>query len=238
METILVIDDDPEVHELLRRTFGDTYRSLFVFTTAEGRRVLEVEQIDLVILDVSLPDMDGLTFLMDLQSEGVCADLPVIFLTARDRSSDKVAGLSLGVDDYVTKPFDRVELKARVALRLAKSRQRRNTERFLHKNGLQFDISRQQLAIVVNGERRKVDLTALEFRLILHLARHEDHVLTRRSLLDNVWGTGMHVVDRTIDAHVSNLRRKLKGSNYGIESVYGEGYRFIELKRRSDKKGA
>lgn len=225
MDNVLIVDDDIEIEKLIKASLPG-FSLHFAENLARARDILQFEKIDLILLDVSLPDGDGFHFFMDLQNSSHFTEIPVIFLTSRDQPNDKVTGLSLGADDYITKPFNRLELKARVALRIDKSKKLRTNNRFLQKQGLFLDVGKQQVQIELNRTRYPIDLTGLEFRLLLFFAENENQVLSRQTLLDSVWGTEMNVIDRTIDAHVSNLRKKIKTSAYSIQSVYGEGYRF------------
>jgi two-component system phosphate regulon response regulator PhoB len=173
-------------------------------------------QFDLILIDIMLPDGDGFKLCANIQSGtyGFNEDeTSVVFLTAKGEISDKVLGFSLGADDYIVKPFDPIELKARVQARLKKAQKVKLKENILTKEGLELNVSMQKVTWSEG-------------------AKHEDHVFTRDQVIDAVWGAGVHILDRTIDTHISNLRKKLSCSRFTVRSVHGVGYRFT----RQDKK--
>lgn len=222
---IVVVEDDPNIADLvelyLRR---DGYRP---YQASTGERALEViaeRRPTLIILDVGLPgDLDGLDICRAVRAE---SDAPIIFLTARDDEIDRVLGLELGADDYVTKPFSPRELVARVKAIL------RRTEGAAERGGHERpDPIELDLGIVVDPARREVTvadnavaLATREFDLLHYLARNRGLALSRRQLLDAVWGEGWVGDDRTVDVHVRQLRKKL-GDGLVLETVWGVGYR-------------
>ncbi len=222
---IVVVEDDPNIADLvdlyLRR---DGYRP---YQASTGERALEViaeRRPTLIILDVGLPgDLDGLDICRAVRAE---SDVPIIFLTARDDEIDRVLGLELGADDYVTKPFSPRELVARVKAIL------RRTEGAAERDGHERpDPIELDLGIVVDPARREVTvadnavaLATREFDLLHYLARNRGLALSRRQLLDAVWGEGWVGDDRTVDVHVRQLRKKL-GDGLALETVWGVGYR-------------
>ena len=184
---------------------------------------VRTEAPDLVILDLGLPGLDGLDVTRAIRRSG---DLPIIMLTARDDESDKLVGLELGADDYVTKPFSPRELVARVRAVLRRQAGAAATAT-LHAGDLVLDLSRMRLMRA--GE--PVELTATEFTLIAAMARSPGRVFTRSQLLDAIHGVAFESYERAIDAHVKNIRRKLEPdarSPRYLETVYGVGYRLAE----------
>jgi two-component system alkaline phosphatase synthesis response regulator PhoP len=221
MKTILVVDDAPNIVELLR-----LYLEGAGFTTLvanDGPTALELHRVhrpDLVILDLMLPGMDGFEVCRAIRRE---SDTPVLMLTARTDDVDAIVGLELGADDYVTKPFNPRALVARVKAILRRTDGTVRLGRPIEVGSLRLDPRRREVSI---GER-VVELRAREFDLLAALARDPGVVLSRESLLEDVWGTDFPGETRTVDVHVSELRRKLGSDGPAIESVRGIGYRLI-----------
>jgi two-component system alkaline phosphatase synthesis response regulator PhoP len=222
MTRILVVEDEPQ----LARGLEDDLRleGYEVEVSCDGeaasRRALE-QPFDLILLDVMLPHKDGFEVCRELRRAGLRT--PVILLTARTQESDKVLGLEIGADDYVTKPFSPRELRARVKAAL---RRASGDVPASHRFGdAELDFGRGELRRAGNP----VDMTPLEFKLLSALVRHRGRVLGRDQLLNEVWGRGTFVTDRVIDTHVANLRKKIEPDlarpRYLI-SVRGAGYRF------------
>jgi DNA-binding response OmpR family regulator len=221
MKTILVVDDAPNIVELVR-----LYLDGAGFTTiaaTDGPSAVELHRKhrpDLVILDLMLPGMDGFEVCRAIRRE---ADTPVIMLTARTDDVDAIVGLELGADDYVTKPFNPRALVARVKAILRRTDGTVRLGRPIEVGTLRLDPRRREVA--VGGS--VVELRAREFDLLAALARDPGVVLSREALLEDVWGTDFPGETRTVDVHVSELRKKLGPAGPTIESVRGIGYRLI-----------
>jgi two-component system OmpR family response regulator len=207
---VLVVDDEPNIRELVQVALK--FHGCTVTTAANGKEALrqaESSQPDLIVLDVMLPDMDGFEVCRRLRAAG--NEVPVIFLTARDTSSDTVTGLAIGGDDYVTKPFSVEALVARVravlrrASRAARGNQAASDAGLLHAGDLELDEARW----TVHLAGVPVDLSPTEFRLLAYLMRHQGRVLTRAQLLENVWGWDYSGESQIVETYVSYLRRKL-----------------------------
>ena len=220
-ETILVVDDERNIVELARMYLeAEGYR---VVTAADGKEALAQVQATrpaLVVLDLMLPELDGWEVCRRLRAE---SDLPIIMLTARSDDVDKIVGLELGADDYVTKPFNPRELVARVRAVLRRAAPTVKADRSLTLGQLTIDPASREVTIA----GRPVRLRTKEFDLLYALARHRGIVLSRNQLLDLVWGYDFYGETRTVDVHVAQLRRKLKGSGVEIETVRGVGYKLI-----------
>jgi len=222
---ILIVDDEPELRSMLRQYL--TREGFDVAEAINGNEALDTvdrAHPDLVLLDVGLPDIDGFEVLRTLRSN---SDIPVIMLTARDEEIDRVVGLSVGADDYVVKPFSPRELVARIHAVLRRgSTTARATDETLRFAGFTIDESSREVRS--NGEL--VDLSALEFDLLLALAQRPNRVFTRQQLLERVWGWDYFGVDRVVDVHVGNIRKVLgddaSDPRY-IATVRGIGYKFI-----------
>jgi DNA-binding response OmpR family regulator len=217
--TVVVIEDDSNIAELvdlyLRR---DGFRVLVARDGETGLEIVRRERPRMVILDVGLPgERDGFEVCRTLRSEG---SWPVMFLTARDDEIDRVLGLELGADDYLTKPFSPRELVARVRAVLRRSERPVPSEAVVTVGRISVDPSRRE--VQVNG--RLVDLTTREFDLLHWMSERKGFVLSRQQLLDGVWGSGWIGDARTVDVHVAQLRRKL-GGELPLSTVRGVGYR-------------
>jgi len=226
MKTVLIVDDEPAIVRVVRDYLE---RAGFnVVSVADGDAALRAfrqHHPDLVILDLTLPTIDGLDVARSLRRDG---DVPIIMLTARTDETDRVAGLELGADDYVTKPFSAREMVARVraVLRRAQSAQVHD-EVVRVGDAIVLDVARMETTV----EGRPVTLTATEFQLLLHMARQPGRVFTRAQLLDAVHGVAVESYERAIDAHVKNLRRKIERDPRApqhLQTVFGVGYRLAE----------
>jgi DNA-binding response OmpR family regulator len=218
---ILVVEDDPDIAELIEHYLEKAGHD--VTRLASGATVmshLRGAGADLVILDLMLPGMDGLLVCQAMRGNGATADIPIIMLTARGEEADRVAGLELGADDYVTKPFSPKELVARVAARLRRVPAGRPSE-VVRYGEITIDVDRH----VVTGAGAEVKLTAKEFLLLRYLVQHRGRVLSRDVLLTDVWGYQYTGGTRTVDVHIRRLREKLPVLNDAIETVKQFGYK-------------
>ena len=223
--TVLIVEDDMHTTELVRMYLArDGHRVLAAADGLKGLQMAAEARPDLVVLDLMLPELDGMEVCRQLRES---SDVPVIMLTARVDEADRLAGLDLGADDYVTKPFSPKELAARVraVLRRAVREAAQDGPERLERG--QIAVDARARAAYTGG--RAVVLTPTEFRILAMLIREPQRVFTRDEIIDRVFGYDFDGFDRTVDAHVSNLRRKLKTngdrSSY-ISTVYGVGYRF------------
>lgn len=233
MHRILLIEDTASVQMIVKETFSQSCLVTVAGTLADAKKQVDAQSFDLLILDLQLPDGDGFKFLASLRSQEAFAEVPVLLLTGRNDIQDKVMGFSLGAEDYVVKPFDPLELKARVEGRLNRRNRTQVDGETFRKGSLLFNIAMQKLSIVSDKEIG-VDLTPIEFKLLLYFARHEEHVLSRDRLIEAVWGNRVHIVDRTIDTHVSNLRKKIQSCEFRIKAVHGIGYTFKKSDAKSE----
>jgi DNA-binding response OmpR family regulator len=221
MKTILVVDDAPNIVELLRMYLeGAGYATVVAIDGPSAVELHRKHRPDLVILDVMLPGMDGFEVCRAIRRE---ADTPVVMLTARTDDVDAIVGLELGADDYVTKPFNPRALVARVKAILRRTDGTVRLGRPIEVGTLRIEPRRREVFV---GDRG-VELRAREFDLLAALARDPGVVLSREALLEDVWGTDFAGETRTVDVHVSELRKKLGDDGPTIESVRGVGYRLI-----------
>ncbi len=226
MTRVLIVDDEPAIVRLVRDYLE---RAGFdVSAAANGEEALRLftrERPDLVILDLTLPLMDGLDVARAMRRAG---DVPIIMLTARTEEADRVAGLELGADDYVTKPFSAREIVARVRAVLRRAQTAAMRDDIVRVGGsIVLDVPRMEVQV----DGRDAVLTATEFQLLLHMARQPGRVFTRAQLLDSVHGVAVESYERAIDAHVKNIRRKIEKdprSPHHLQTVFGVGYRLVD----------
>lgn len=215
---ILIVEDDPAIGMALRDDLElESYQAELCSHGEEGARRALTEAFDLVLLDIGLPGKSGLDVCREVRVGK--PDLPVILLTAMSSEAEKVLGLEMGADDYVTKPFSPLELRARIKALLRRSA--RSEPQIQAFGDFEVDFHRMELR---RGDA-VIDLTALEFKLLGAFLHHAGHVLSRDRLLDLVWGSNAVMTDRVIDTHVANLRKKLGAGGGHIVSVRGVGYR-------------
>jgi DNA-binding response OmpR family regulator len=219
-QTLIVIEDDPNIADLL-----DTYlraagfRVLLASSGERGLELISQSSPALAVLDIGLPDMSGLDVCRQIRAT---SSLPVLFLTARDGEIDRVLGLELGADDYVTKPFSPREVVARVKAILRRGQPVTRADSSVIAIGDDFEVDTTRREVRAKGQ--PVALATREFDLIAHLAQNQGVALTRQQLLDGVWGVDWYGDDRTVDVHVRQLRKKL-GHDLPLATVWGVGYR-------------
>ena len=221
-ETILVVDDEANIRELARAYLEKNgYRVLVAVNGQQALDTIRQQSPDLVVLDLMLPGIDGWEVCRRVRAS---SSLPILMLTARDDDVDKIVGLEMGADDYLTKPFNPRELVARVRaiLRRAAAAAPPQQERRRLGNLTVNPTSRD----VLIGDQR-IDVRSKEFDLLLTLMDHENIVLSREQLLDLVWGYEFYGQTRTVDVHIAHLRDKLTTSNVKIETVWGKGYKLL-----------
>jgi DNA-binding response OmpR family regulator len=229
MDKILVLEDVREMQLVINRAVRHEQTEIFIAgKISEANQLLQANEFKLILLDVTLPDGDGLSFLTTLRQNPETRDIPVMLLTGKAEVEDKVLAFSLGADDYLTKPFNPLELRARVLAKLKKLRAPKKDHDSIQVGKLRLDTTRFQAFTWVGEVETSVDLTPLEFKLLMYLARHEDQVFTRDQLINVVRGENVHILDRTIDTHISNLRKKIASASLSIRTVYGVGYSLIK----------
>lgn len=219
---IAVVEDEKDIAELIALHLQkagfqvQSYLEARPFLASLKRRTP-----DLVILDLMLPDSDGLEVCRYLKSALGLSAIPVIILTARTEEADKVLGLEMGADDYVAKPFSPRELTARVRAVMRRAERRSESKALRFESGLALDLDRHEAEV----RGRKVALTSTEFRLLAFLAQRPGRVFTRRQILDELWKGEKIVIDRTVDVHIRNLREKLGDAAGVIKNIRGVGYK-------------
>jgi two-component system, OmpR family, alkaline phosphatase synthesis response regulator PhoP len=225
MEKILVIEDNKDYQYLIQSALGSEYRVICADSGKQGIELAKEQKPDLILLDITLGEVDGFEVCHLLKGQKETASTPVIFLSSRNDSHSKVMGFDLGADDYIEKPFEAEELKARIKVRIRQSHARREGISTYEIQGLKIDFLGHRVFI----DEKEIAFSALEFKLLSYFVRNPDRVLSRERILNNVWGVDTFVTDRVVDSHIRSIRKKLGVYKDHIESIYGEGYRFNPL---------
>jgi DNA-binding response OmpR family regulator len=225
MSAILVVEDDPDIADLIRHYLEKSGHAVQVL--GSGAAVLPKvrgERPDLIVLDLMLPGLDGLMVCQALRADPLTAAIPIIMVTARGEEADRIAGLELGADDYVTKPFSAKELAARVTALLRRTQRADATDPVVSYGPITIDTARH--VITVDGQ--EVRLTAKEFLLLMYLVQHRGRVLSRDLLLTDVWGYQYTGGTRTVDVHIRRLREKMPVLSERIETIKQFGYKLLD----------
>ena len=222
---VLIIEDEPDIRKTIDYNLTkESFKVVQAGSIEEGEKALASNQIDVIILDLMLPDGSGLTLCRDIKSDDKTKHIPIIILTAKTEEVDRVVGFELGADDYVTKPFSVRELILRVKAILKRGpASNKNSEDDEYSFG-ELTLNFEAHQAYINGN--EITLTALEFRLLKHLIDRKGRVQTRDQLLEDVWGYSSDVTTRTVDTHIKRLREKLGSVGNHIQTIRGVGYRF------------
>ena len=225
-EKILIIEDEEDLVKGLKLNLADEgYEVDWASDGVEGLRKALEERPQLIILDIMLPKMNGLDICRELRQKNI--SIPIIMLTAKGEEIDKVLGLEIGADDYMTKPFSIRELLARIKAHLRREKRERKKAPEVYRFG---DVEIDFTHFKVKRRDKELDLTSLEIEILKYFIVHKGEVVTREALLDKIWGYERYPTTRTIDNHILKLRKKIEGDPSHPEyilSVYGEGYRFV-----------
>ena len=221
---ILIVDDDKNICELLRLYLEkDGFRTLVAHDGEQALQCAQINNPDLILLDIMMPILDGWQVCREIRKN---SNVPIIMLTAKGETFDKVLGLELGADDYITKPFDSKEVVARIkaVLRRTGDEDKAESIREVRYDKLRINITNYELE--VNGEQ--IDTPPKELELVYHLASNPNRVYTRDQLLDEVWGFDYYGDSRTVDVHVKRIREKLEGvsEKWSLKTVWAVGYKF------------
>jgi len=226
MEQVFLLEDSETTRMLIKKALEGACLMTSAATIKSAKEILRKKPFSLLILDLGLPDGDGIALLAEIRASGKQPNVPVFFLTSNKNIKEKITAFSLGADDYILKPFEPLELKARVLARLKNQSAVEERASVVDKGDLHLDLTCQRVHQKKNGELIPIDLTPREFTLLSFLVKHEEHVLSRDAILSAVWGDAISVSDRAVDTHLCNLRKKLQATEFGIDPVQGSGYRF------------
>jgi two-component system, OmpR family, alkaline phosphatase synthesis response regulator PhoP len=224
-EKILIVDDEKDIVKLLDYNLKkEGFRTVLSYDGRDALALAQKEHPNLIILDLMLPEVDGLEVCKNLKKNDLLSNIPVIMLTAKSLETDKIIGLELGADDYITKPFSPRELLARIKAVLRRSYEKEKIEDLYKFKDLVIDFSK--IKVLVSG--KELELTSKEFELLKTLIHAKGRVLSRDYLLDIIWGydKASEILTRTVDVHIRTLRKKLKTASKYIITVKNYGYRF------------
>jgi two-component system, OmpR family, phosphate regulon response regulator PhoB len=224
---VLLIEDSIEAGQLVQRSLDPRIQIDWARSARDAVKKLEQNHFDMILLDNHLPDGDGIQLCSILQAHENWSRIPVIMITARASTPDKILAFTVGCDDYITKPFAPLELKARVEARLRKRERLAEESDRIITSGLHIDKRTHEVHVEEDGVLRKISLTPREFKILLLLASRPGVILSRDQILDAAWGENVYVCARNVDTHVSKLRKKLGSKADMIESAHRSGYRFI-----------
>ena len=224
-ERVLIVEDDKHISKLVKYNLEKAgFECTVAITGEEALEILDKEPVDLIMLDIMLPKMDGLQACKQIKQDKKLSTIPIIMLTAKSEEVDRVVGFELGADDYVVKPFSPRELVLRVKAILKRGVPKETTKDILSIDKLKVDIPRHKVTV----DKKEIELTSMEFKLLITLMQRKGKVQSRDKLLDDVWDIAAEVTTRTIDTHIKRLRQKLGKMGKLIETVRGLGYRLTE----------
>ncbi len=236
MYTILCVEDSNEVQILIRATLSSNNKLVFASSISEARAKLDETEFDAVILDIGLPDGDGLRFCSELKAARGLSSMPVFVLTGKNSIHEKTLGFQLGIEDFITKPFDPIELRLRIESRLKKMTDQNENRDSLTIGPLKINFSSQKVSLKSSDSHISLALSPTEFKILGFLVKHIEQVKTREQIITAAWSDGIHLSDRTVDSHISRIRKKLGKGACSIDAVSGSGYR-LSISTPEDFKG-
>lgn len=225
MQRVLIVEDDKHISKLVKYNLEKSgYACEVTITGEDAIDILDKQSVDLIILDIMLPKMDGLETCKRIKQDKKLATIPIVMLTAKGEEIDRIVGFELGADDYVVKPFSPRELVLRVKAVLNRGTTKEFVKEILSIDALKVDIPRCKVTI----DKKEIKLTSMEFKLLVTLIQKKGRVQSRDQLLEDVWKLDSDVTTRTIDTHIKRLRQKLGVMGKLVETVRGHGYRLSE----------
>lgn len=228
MDRILCVEDSQE-YQLVIKSALSGISADFASSLAEARSMLNSTDFhyDMLLLDVSLPDGDGIKFLSEFNlNNKKTRNIPIFIVSSDSNELSKVTAFGLGVDDYICKPFSSIELKARVDAKIRKSKNQKVESNHFRIGNVEVDQNKMTLKLV--GAHRAIEnITPIEFKLFVLLGQYPGHIMSRGQIIDRIWPMNTYVTERTVDAHVSHLRKKLSDASIEVETVFGVGYKLI-----------
>lgn len=223
---ILIVERSPEFQKVLLRTLR-RHKLKSCSSTRDASHLLGASHFDLVIIDINFPNRDGFELLAEIRATPAISSLPILCLSNRNEITDKVTAFSLGADDYIIKPFEPIELQARVEAKLRRAGFQAEDQAILTVGDIEIDLARHRVAVNTESAKIEVPVTQTEFKLLCCLARRPEKVYSRDQLLVAVWGSDAPVLDRAVDVHICLLRKKLGDVSHYIKAVTGVGYKLV-----------
>lgn len=234
---ILLVEDSEEFQKIIVRTISH-HKVDCAISVEQALDFLSQKNYDLILLDITLPGKSGYSLLAEMQSKNPEETPPIICLTGRKEVHDKVAAFSLGADDYMVKPFDPIELRARVDAKLNKHAQKKESSKNIIVGSIEIDPATCRVRVTTENSKQEVHLTQTEFKLLMCLARRPDQVYTRAQLIQTAWGDNVNVLDRVVDVHLCSLRKKMGEQSHFVKSIPGVGYKLTAERRSNTRKSA
>lgn len=227
-KSVLLVEDNVEICRLVTQALGDFVELLCVDTAASAKQVLSKKHFSLLLLDTKLPDESGIDFCRNLREHEEFYDMPILFLTYQSEVTEKVRSFEAGADDYILKPVDPAELRARV---LGQIRRRSNAHTQIRVDNYRVDFTQHKIFEVLSDtDQYALSLTPLEFKIFSHFLKNPGKIFTRSELLRLFWGNNVHLSKNTVDTHISSLRKKLAKGSVVIKSVFKQGYCYAPVK--------
>ena len=226
MAKLLCIEDSKEFQVLIAKALSG-YDIDFADTIDSSRSALDKNKFyDLVLLDLGLPDGDGTRFLSEMRLSDSLKNLPVFIISSDSNVLSKITAFSLGADDYICKPFHPMELKARVEAKIRQIKRNVEQQDIISVGKLTLNLTKMHV-LLNDATKTRLDLTPIEFKMLSIFVRRPETIFSRNQLIDEIWGNSVYITDRTVDAHISHLRKKILASDLHISTVTGEGYRLL-----------
>jgi DNA-binding response OmpR family regulator len=234
MYKILSIEDSIEVQIMIKASLSPNHTVVFATGLAQGKIELKKNNYDILVLDIGLPDGDGIRFCSELKNITEFSSLPILILTSSDNIQDKILGFSIGIEDFIVKPFNPLELKARIEARLKSISVKKESQQKINIGSFEINLSTRKIFLKMLNKIEELDFTNTEFKIFHFLARNIDTVKSREQILNEIWGEDQNFYDRTVDCHISRIRKKINKGYGNIEAVTGFGYKFILLEKEKD----
>jgi len=220
---ILFIEDTAECRMILKNILKD-YKSVGCSSLKEAHEALQHGPYAAIILDIELPDGDGLRFLAEIP-EAQKNQGAIFIISSKTALANKAMAFTYGADDFISKPFDPIELKLRIDSKIRKLMEQQNLVTNYKIEDLTVNVAEQKLYLDKNDEQIPISFTSLEFRIFAHLAKHKNSVISRDEIINHIWGGKVYITDRTVDAHIAHIRKKIQPARVKIETIFGTGYK-------------
>jgi DNA-binding response OmpR family regulator len=226
-KSILIAEDSEDSVLLIKKAIQEDFLLTFANSVADFTRLLTTQTFDLFLLDITLPDGTGFELCEKIKANPVWSQAPILFLSGLGDEKDKIKGFDLGADDYITKPFNLAELKARVRVRLKSNDPNQNQGNVETYGQILIQPQAHRVYVGKADPANEITLTNKEYKILLLLCKSPEQVFSREQLLNHVWPESTHVLNRTVDSHLSKLRKKLGDAGQQIEAIHGVGFRFV-----------
>lgn len=223
---ILLVEDSTDSQVLIEKAISHLSSLKIAGDLQSARQALENNKFDLILLDMFLPDGNGMDFYKEIQGISKYKKIPVVFLTAKDEVDAKVQAFHMGAEDYITKPFNSKELAARIEMRLKKLNQLASDQGNIEHGPLLIDMKKQTVLSNEDGAQKELSLTPTEFKLLILFIENQGQIISRDDVIKKIWPDAVHIVERNVDTHISSLRKKVKTAQKNLRSIRNVGYTY------------